>query len=162
MMSKRANPLTWFNHATKLYPHLNRSLIRRCLAKLCNLSMVELLQQWNSQAYELNVNAYEKLLALFNDGYPFAYYTNTIQFGSKQFYVDERVLIPRIETWQLVVIAEQWMNRSCTNSFTFADIGTGSGVIGCSLASSQSSHDWLLNRSFLSRARSGSFKLSST
>ena len=65
-------------------------------------------------------------------GKPLSYITRTKEFFSEQFFVDERVLVPRPETELLVeevlhVVAER--PESC-----ILDMGTGSGIIGITLA----------------------------
>ena len=75
--------------------------------------------------------------ALINDfikkkqqGIPLAYILNSSKFYDKEFYVDERVLIPRPETELLVdFIIEQDFSK-----IKILDAGTGSGCIGISLA----------------------------
>lgn len=65
-------------------------------------------------------------------GEPLAYITRKREFYKLDFYVDERVLIPRPETELLV---EEAINFSRNHRVeTIADIGTGSGVIAVSLA----------------------------
>ena len=75
--------------------------------------------------------------ALINDfiekkqqGIPLAYILNSSKFYDHEFYVDERVLIPRPETELLVdFIIEQDFSK-----IKILDAGTGSGCIGISLA----------------------------
>ena len=56
-------------------------------------------------------------------------------FLSKPFYIDENVLIPRQETEQLVLASAKYIKEVFgENQITIADICTGSGVIGLSLA----------------------------
>lgn len=56
-------------------------------------------------------------------GYPVAYLTHHKEFYGLDFYVDERVLIPRWETEQLV----DWVLEHAKGSFL--ELGTGSGAI---------------------------------
>jgi len=60
-------------------------------------------------------------------GIPLAYLTNKKAFYNLEFYVDERVLIPRPETEQIVSTALELHPTS------LLDIGTGSGAIALSL-----------------------------
>jgi release factor glutamine methyltransferase len=65
-------------------------------------------------------------------GKPTQYITHRQEFFGRDFFVDERVLIPRPETEHLVEAALVWLtNRSETNVF---DVGTGSGAIAVSVA----------------------------
>ena len=65
---------------------------------------------------------------------PTAYILNHWEFYGLDFYIDERVLIPRPETELLVEIAIVAASHYSQKSLTIADIGTGSGVIAVSLA----------------------------
>ncbi|MDE0467265.1 MAG: peptide chain release factor N(5)-glutamine methyltransferase [Candidatus Poribacteria bacterium] len=62
---------------------------------------------------------------------PVSYLTNRKEFMSLDFYVDERVLIPRPETEQLV---ETILTTKTENPQRLLELGTGSGVIATSLA----------------------------
>jgi len=65
-------------------------------------------------------------------GKPFQYITNSSWFMGREFIVNEAVLIPRPETEELV----QWItdDRKGQEKVRIADIGSGSGCIGLSLA----------------------------
>lgn len=65
---------------------------------------------------------------------PVSYLTNRKEFMSLDFYVDERVLIPRPETEQLV---ETILTRKTETPQRLLELGTGSGVIATSLALQQ-------------------------
>jgi len=60
------------------------------------------------------------------------YITNKAIFKEIEFYVDENVLIPRIETEKIIDLAIARINAK--NKIKFADIGTGSGCIGITLS----------------------------
>ncbi|MBE7444053.1 MAG: hypothetical protein HS132_01880 [Planctomycetia bacterium] len=70
-----------------------------------------------------------------HSGVPLQYITHHAEFMSLDFYVDERVLIPRPET-ELVVTAviEKSQNLSKENEIVMVDIGVGSGNIAIALA----------------------------
>lgn len=63
-------------------------------------------------------------------GMPFQYILNSKEFMGLEFYVDERVLIPRNDTENLV---EYLVNYFFGKEISFIDIGTGSGAISISL-----------------------------
>ena len=71
-------------------------------------------------------------------GEPVAYLTNHKEFFGLDFYVDERVLIPRPETEELVEeVIKVVSNKGSVisnQSLTICDIGTGSGCIAIALA----------------------------
>lgn len=64
-------------------------------------------------------------------GAPLAYAVGRAAFRHLTLDVDERVLIPRVET---EVLVERVLERFTGNTHTVADIGTGSGAIALSLA----------------------------
>lgn len=67
------------------------------------------------------------------EGCPIQYIVNKQEFMGLEFYVDERVLIPRADTEILVEHVIQWASpREC--SLRILDVGTGSGAIAVSLA----------------------------
>ncbi len=68
---------------------------------------------------------------------PLAYITNKKEFYGLDFYVDQRVLIPRPETELLVETAIEFATGKASpyaKTTTIADIGTGCGAIAISLA----------------------------
>lgn len=64
------------------------------------------------------------------DREPLCYITNSIEFYGNNFFVDKRVLAPRVETETIV---ENAINYAPRNS-RLIDIGTGSGAIAISIA----------------------------
>jgi len=69
-------------------------------------------------------------------GKPLSYITRAKEFFSEEFFVDERVLIPRPETELLVEEALRIMAQrpGHKSSLRILDMGTGSGIIGITLA----------------------------
>lgn len=69
-------------------------------------------------------------------GRPLSYITRTKEFFSEEFRVDERVLVPRPETELLVEEALRIMAErpGHTSRLRILDMGTGSGIIGITLA----------------------------
>jgi len=69
------------------------------------------------------------------DGKPVAYITNQKEFYGLDFYVDERVLIPRPETELMVEKALDFIRKNYKGKkFSILDLGTGSGNIAVSIA----------------------------
>lgn len=66
-------------------------------------------------------------------GEPLAYITGTRSFFGLDFFIDQRVLVPRPETELLVEHAIGWLDEH-PGRHTIADLGTGSGIIAISLA----------------------------
>jgi len=69
-------------------------------------------------------------------GYPVAYVTGQKEFYDLDFFVDERVLIPRPETELVVEKALEYLNsaRESKERFRILDVGTGSGNIPVAIA----------------------------
>ncbi|WP_233709916.1 MULTISPECIES: peptide chain release factor N(5)-glutamine methyltransferase [unclassified Helicobacter] len=75
---------------------------------------------------------YQECILKRKSGVPLAYITNTISFYSKNFFVDERVLIPRPETEILIDQVSVWIER--TQPKKIVEVGVGSGIISIILA----------------------------
>ena len=78
--------------------------------------------------------AYHEVIARRATHYPLQYITHTQEFMGLDFYVDERVLIPRQDTEVLVEMALEFLK----DGMTVLDMYTGSGCILISLAANRS------------------------
>ncbi len=65
---------------------------------------------------------------------PLPYITGSREFYGLDFFVDERVLIPRPETELLVEKVVEYAGERSGGPLTIADVGTGSGAIAIALA----------------------------
>lgn len=73
------------------------------------------------------------------EGEPVQYILNKAYFFDRDFFVDDRVLIPRVETEELVFNVLNILNKDYNNRpLSLVDIGTGSGCIAIELASHHS------------------------
>ncbi|QNO15142.1 peptide chain release factor N(5)-glutamine methyltransferase [Alkalicella caledoniensis] len=77
---------------------------------------------------------YKEYVGKRGSGYPFAYIVKEKQFMGLDFFVDERVLIPRPDTENLVQWALGYIERNGSGELKVVDIGTGSGAISLSIA----------------------------
>ena len=77
--------------------------------------------------------AYHEVIARIATHYPLQYITHTQEFMGLDFYVDERVLIPRQDTEVLVEMALEFLK----DGMTVLDMCTGSGCILISLAANR-------------------------
>lgn len=85
---------------------------------------------------EVIVNDLGELLTQIKESRPIQYITGTAYFCDMDFRVDERVLIPRPETEELVrLVAKDLRKCGDVGSKRVVDIGTGSGAIAIALAS---------------------------
>lgn len=96
----------------------------------CNMS--ELLLHGNERMTEHLKESFMYMIARRAGGTPLQYITNNQEFMGLEFYVDERVLIPRQDTESLI---EAIINYSKTHKLAKAvEVGVGSGCISVSLA----------------------------
>lgn len=89
-----------------------------------------------NQHLELDVVTAAKIKKLLEEraqGKPLAYITKKKEFFSEEFYVDERVLIPRPET-ELLVEESLKILEEVRGARHILDMGTGSGAIGVVIA----------------------------
>lgn len=106
-------------------PYVARELMKFCL----NLSDEKLILNLNSQIQD--EARYMNLAHKYKNGTPLEYITGIAQFFGREFFVDERVLIPRFET---EILVEKALNiaKKMTNP-KICEIGVGSGIISISL-----------------------------
>ncbi|NLO82566.1 MAG: peptide chain release factor N(5)-glutamine methyltransferase [Clostridiales bacterium] len=79
------------------------------------------------------VQQYFELIEKRASGCPVQYIINRREFMGLDFYVDQRVLIPRVDTEILVEHVIDWASRQ-GKGLRILDLGTGSGAIAVSLA----------------------------
>ncbi len=109
--------------------HLDAFLI---LQSLLGMNEVHLLQNMNEEFPEEKFGRLGALIEARETYYPIAYITHRKEFYGFDFYVDERVLIPRPETEMLVdevISAARGMS-----DIRIVDVGTGSGCIAVVLS----------------------------
>lgn len=82
---------------------------------------------------EETLTNFEELLTQRKNGKPIAYITHEKEFFSRTFYVDERVLIPRPETEEIVEDVFLFLKER-PELKTIIDLGTGSGAIAITIA----------------------------
>jgi release factor glutamine methyltransferase len=79
-----------------------------------------------------HISTYDKLIRLRQQGMPTAYLLGKRGFFEREFRINGHVLIPRPETEHVVEAALAW--AAGRGALRIIDVGTGSGVIGLSLA----------------------------
>lgn len=85
----------------------------------------------NANSHFPNLPNFEMLFARLLNGEPVQYILKKAWFYGKEFYVDQNVLIPRMETEELVDLI---IKENSSRQAVIGDIGTGSGIIAISLA----------------------------
>ncbi len=91
----------------------------------------------NKEQEVASLGLFDSLFEQYLKGYPVQYLTHEASFLGNTFYVDENVLIPRMETEEVVSFAIELIRKTFPNksNLEIADICTGSGCIGLTLAS---------------------------
>lgn len=78
----------------------------------------------------------KQFISLVEKGKPLDYIAKQRHFAGYNFYVDQRVLIPRFETELLFEMALNTIEKSKKKTLKVAEVGIGSGCIGLSLLAS--------------------------
>ena len=97
-------------------------------------SRLQLYLNFEMPVFQDHLIAYRELVKKRRNYTPVSYLTNCREFMSLNFYVDQRVLIPRPETENLVEYVLDQPERENYSTTKLVDIGTGSGAIAVSLA----------------------------
>ena len=108
------------------------------LGHLLEKSRLQLYLHFEMPVFQEHLTPYRELIKKRIAHTPVSYLTNRKEFMSLEFYVDERVLIPRPETEQLV---ETILREKTGDAERLLELGTGSGVIATSLAVHQPEWD---------------------
>jgi len=126
--------ITLFN--SSLSEFLGREETMSCakisLEKITGLDRKDFITRGNEELEEVQVNEVNRIILELKTGRPLQYILNEAWFYQLPFYVDDRVLIPRPETEELVdLILKQY---DFEQPKKVLDIGTGSGCIPVALA----------------------------
>ena len=118
-------------------PRLEADLL---LAGVLGMPRVKLYAEWDRPLEPTEVQRYREVIVKRVQGWPLAYLTGKKSFLSWDFQVTQAVLIPRPETELLVeAVVEAVKGRT---EITGVDVGTGSGIIGVSLAKLLPGSSW--------------------
>ena len=101
------------------------------LGHLLNKTRLQLYLHFEMPVFQEHLTPFRELIKKRIEHTPVSYITNRKEFLSLDFYVDERVLIPRPETEQLV---ETILATKTDTAQRLLELGTGSGAIATSLA----------------------------
>ncbi|MBQ6323353.1 MAG: peptide chain release factor N(5)-glutamine methyltransferase [Bacilli bacterium] len=113
--------------------HIHKDHARILLAEIIGKNPLELLSYLDEIIPEEKVALYKKSVLALEEGKPLQYIMKHINFYGLNFYIDERVLIPRFETEELVENTIKYIERNFKEPIDLIDLGCGSGVIGLTL-----------------------------
>lgn len=115
----------------KNYCHSDHAKI--LLAELIGKNPLELLNYLDEIVPIETVELYKKEVKALQEGKPLQYVMGYVNFYGNRFVIDERVLIPRYETEELVENTIDHINKYFQYPVDIIDLGCGSGVIGLTL-----------------------------
>jgi len=111
-------------------PRLSAEII---IARLLKMKRLNLYLEYNRPLFEQELaQIREAMIKRGKNRIPIEYIFNVAEFYSREFYVDERVLIPRIETE--LVVEEAIKCLKSLSKPSVLDIGCGSGAISLTIA----------------------------
>lgn len=113
--------------------HIHSDHAKILIAELLGCNPLELLNHLEEEVPEEKVELLKKEIKALEENIPLQYVLGHINFYGNDFYIDERVLIPRFETEELVENTIKYINKYFTEPVDIIDLGTGSGVIGLTL-----------------------------
>jgi len=113
--------------------HCHSDHAKILLAELLNKNPLELLNYLEETVSEDLAKKYKDEVIALETGKPLQYVMQYVNFYGNKFYVDERVLIPRFETEELVENTISYIQKYFTEPVDIIDLGCGSGVIGLTL-----------------------------
>ena len=113
--------------------HIHSDHAKILIAELLNCNPLELLNHLEERIPEEKVELLKREIKALEENTPLQYVLGNVNFYGNHFYVDERVLIPRFETEELVENTIKYINKFFTEPVDIIDLGCGSGVIGLTL-----------------------------
>ena len=120
--------------------HCHSDHAKILLAELLNKNPLELLTILDEVVPIDKEELYKKEVLALEQGKPLQYVMGYVNFYGNKFYIDERVLIPRFETEELVENTINYVNKHFKEPIDIIDLGTGSGVIGLTLEKKMSTN----------------------
>ncbi len=125
---------TWLNRQRKLYDNYNALDAELILCQVLKTDRIFLVAHADDELEsEKEKQASALVKKRFFDEVPLAYILRKKEFYGREFYIDERVLIPRAETELLVDAVKEIVERDYEKDLKIADVGTGSSCIATTL-----------------------------
>lgn len=113
--------------------HIHSDHAKILVAEALGCNPLELLNHLEETIPEEKVDLLKKEIDAIKSNKPLQYVLGNVNFYGNKFYIDERVLIPRFETEELVENTVIYINKFFTEPVDIIDLGCGSGVIGLTL-----------------------------
>lgn len=113
--------------------HIHSDHAKILVAEALGCNPLELLNHLEETIPEEKVDLLKKEIDAIKNNKPLQYVLGNVNFYGNKFYIDERVLIPRFETEELVENTVTYINKFFTEPVDIIDLGCGSGVIGLTL-----------------------------
>ena len=113
--------------------HCHSDHAKIILAEFLEKNPLELLNYLTEEVEEEIVEQYKKAILAMQQGKPLQYVLGKVNFYGNTFDIDERVLIPRFETEELVENTIKYITEYFKEPVDIVDLGCGSGVIGLTL-----------------------------
>lgn len=128
--------------ALKNYKNINQTEVKIILAFVHGVkNYSQLLFHFDEELTDSDV--FFSLVGKVNEGFPIQYVLRETEFKGINLFVDQRVLIPRIETEELVdlmLLDIASLSKQEQKELEIADICTGSGAIGIAISLSLNKH----------------------
>lgn len=125
--------LTMLEWATEFFQERNvedpRLSIEWLLSETLQVKRLDLYLQYDRPLASAELDRLRTLVKRRAKHEPLQYITGSTQFMDVEIHVDQRVLIPRIETEQLTELLLEQTNTDEFNKIRLMDLGTGSGCI---------------------------------
>ena len=112
---------------------LHKDQTKLLISTLLNMNPLELTFHLDKIVDDDIVSKFKDCIFNIQNGLPIQYALKTTNFYGNDFYVDNRVLIPRFETEELVYYTNLYIKKYFDLNVKVLDLCTGSGCIGLSL-----------------------------
>ena len=113
--------------------HCHSAHAKILLAELLEKNPLELLLYLDEIVEEEKANLYKQEVLALESGKPLQYVLGYVNFYGYKFIIDNRCLIPRFETEQLIEETIKIIEKNFKEPIDLIDLGCGSGVIGLTL-----------------------------
>lgn len=109
-----------------------RKIARLLLCFVLKMRKEEIVVYGTKELTKKEEEEYQNSIQKLEEGYPLQYITHHQEFMKLDFYVDEKVLIPRADT-EITVEEVIWYSKNKPKNLCILDLCTGSGAIAISL-----------------------------